>query len=77
MGGFHVNLYLFIYIVHTQKYIALGIILHNSESHESSRTRKVFSTDVLPQRKWKLSTCTCLIIYEDSESLKGYCLPAA
>jgi len=51
VGGFHVNLYLFIYIVHTQKYIARGIILYKSESHESSRTRKVFSNDVMPQNK--------------------------
>lgn len=42
---------LFIYIVHTQKYFAPGIILHESESHESSRPRKVFSADVLPQNK--------------------------
>lgn len=58
----------FIYIVHTQKYFAPGIILHESESHESSRPRKVFSADVLPQNKWKLSTCACVIIYEDRES---------
>lgn len=51
MGGFHVNLYLFIYIVHTQKYIARGILLQKSESHDSSRARKVFSADEMPQNK--------------------------